>query len=53
MVNKSRGEVAYNIVDVESEPSENVIKEIGQAEGVIAGPGRFPEAAIEVWRDQA
>lgn len=35
MVNKSRGEVAYNIVDVESEPSENVIREIRQAEGVI------------------
>ncbi|HKJ17620.1 MAG TPA: phosphoglycerate dehydrogenase [Xanthomonadales bacterium] len=35
MVNKSQGEAAYNIVDVESNPSENVIREISKAEGVI------------------
>lgn len=35
MVNKSQGDVAYNIVDVESQPSENVIGEIREAEGVI------------------
>ncbi len=34
MVNRSRGEVAYNIIDVESEPSESLLVEIGQAEGV-------------------
>ncbi len=35
MVNKSQGDVAYNIVDVESQPSANVISEIAAAEGVI------------------
>lgn len=35
MVNKSQGEVAYNIVDVETRPSDNVISEVRKAEGVI------------------
>ena len=35
MVNKSRGDVAYNIMDVGSEPSENLIDEIRAAEGVL------------------
>lgn len=35
MVNRSQGDVAYNIVDVETEPSDNVIGEIREAEGVI------------------
>ena len=35
MVNKSQGEAAYNIIDVEVEPSENVIREIASAKGVI------------------
>ena len=35
MVNKSRGEVAYNIIDVASEPSAEVIQEIARAEGVM------------------
>ncbi len=35
MVNKSQGEAAYNIIDVETEPSENVIREITEADGVI------------------
>lgn len=35
MVNKSQGEVAYNIVDVGTRPSDNVIREISKAEGVI------------------
>lgn len=35
MVNRSRGEVAYNIIDVESEPDAGVLEAIGQAEGVI------------------
>lgn len=35
MVNKSQGEVAYNIIDVETKPSDHVIREISRAEGVI------------------
>lgn len=35
MVNKSQGEVAYNIIDVESKPSDHVIREISHADGVI------------------
>ena len=35
MVNKSRGEVAYNIIDVESEPGEGALEEIRSAPGVI------------------
>jgi D-3-phosphoglycerate dehydrogenase len=35
MVNKSQGDVAYNIMDVETEPSSDVIREIVAAEGVI------------------
>lgn len=35
MVNRSRGEVAYNIIDVESEPGADVLEAIRKAEGVI------------------
>ena len=35
MVNKSRGEVAYNIIDVENEPGPEILAAIGRAEGVI------------------
>ena len=35
MVNKSRGDVAYNIMDIESPPSEEILAAIGLAEGVI------------------
>ena len=35
MVNKSRGDVAYNIIDVENEPSAEIIDAIAHAEGVI------------------
>ena len=35
MVNKSRGDIAYNIIDVETEPGPNALEEIRQAEGVI------------------
>lgn len=35
MVNKSRGDIAYNILDVESEPGANALNEIANAEGVI------------------
>ncbi len=35
LVNKSRGDIAYNIIDVEDEPGPNALEEIRQAEGVI------------------
>jgi D-3-phosphoglycerate dehydrogenase len=35
MVNKSRGDIAYNIIDVEAEPSVRAMNEITEAEGVI------------------
>jgi D-3-phosphoglycerate dehydrogenase len=35
MVNKSRGEIAYNIIDVATEPGAGALEEIRQAEGVI------------------
>jgi len=35
MVNKSRGEVAYNIIDVENEPGPEILAAIARAEGVI------------------
>jgi len=36
MVNKSRGEIAYNILDLESAPSEAVLAEIAKVDDVIA-----------------
>ncbi len=35
MVNKSRGDIAYNIIDVETEPTKEIIDGIANAEGVI------------------
>ncbi len=35
MVNKSRDDIAYNIMDVESEPSEALLDEIRAVEGVV------------------
>jgi D-3-phosphoglycerate dehydrogenase len=35
MVNKSRGDIAYNIIDVETEPGPNALEEIRAAEGVV------------------
>ncbi len=35
MVNKSRGDIAYNIIDVETMPGPNALQEILAAEGVI------------------
>ena len=35
LVNKSRGDIAYNILDVETEPGPNALEEIRNAEGVI------------------
>jgi len=35
MVNKSRNEMAYNIIDVETRPSEEIFEAISSAEGVM------------------
>jgi D-3-phosphoglycerate dehydrogenase len=35
MVNKSRGDVAYNIIDVENEPGQEILRAIARADGVI------------------
>jgi len=35
MVNKSKGEMAYTLVDVDSEPPPAVIERIGQIKGVL------------------
>jgi len=35
MVNLSRGEIAYNIIDVENEPTQDIIAAIAKADGVI------------------
>jgi len=35
MVNKSRNEMAYNIIDVETEPSQEIVDAISNAEGVM------------------
>jgi len=35
MLNKSRGEVAYNIIDVDTQPSENLLAKIAAVDGVI------------------
>lgn len=35
MVNKSRGDIAYNIIDVETEPAADALDEILAADGVI------------------
>lgn len=35
MLNKSRGDVAYNIIDVEQEPSDELVKSIEKVEHVI------------------
>jgi len=35
LVNKSRGDMAYNIIDIESEPSLEIINAIAAAEGVM------------------
>jgi D-3-phosphoglycerate dehydrogenase len=35
MVNRSRGDAAYNIIDVETEPDAEALEEIRRAEGVI------------------
>lgn len=35
MVNKSRGDIAYNIIDVASEPTAEIVSAIDRAEGLI------------------
>ena len=35
LVNKSRGDMAYNIVDLETAPSENALEEVREVPGVI------------------
>jgi D-3-phosphoglycerate dehydrogenase len=35
MINKSRDDVAYNLIDIESAPTEDLVKEISEIEGVI------------------
>ena len=35
MVNKSVGDMAYNIIDIESEPTDGIIEAISSAEGVM------------------
>ena len=35
MLNKSREEVAYNLIDVEAEPTEELVRAIEGIEGVI------------------
>jgi len=36
MINKSRGEIAYNLIDIEREPAEGLIAELEAIEGVIS-----------------
>ena len=35
MLNKSREDIAYNLIDLETEPSEDVINELAAVDGVI------------------
>jgi D-3-phosphoglycerate dehydrogenase len=35
MLNKSRGDIAYNLIDLESEVTEDLVNKLGQLEGVI------------------
>tara|TARA_R110001592_G_scaffold356278_1_gene657861 strand:- start:115539 stop:116708 length:1170 start_codon:yes stop_codon:yes gene_type:complete len=39
MVNKSRDDIAYNIIDVESEPTEELLEEIRHVDGIIVVRG--------------
>jgi D-3-phosphoglycerate dehydrogenase len=36
MVNKSRNEIAYNIIDVESEPTQELLGKISSVEGILS-----------------
>ena len=35
MINKSRGDLAYNVIDLETKPSEKVLSELGALDDVI------------------
>ena len=35
MVNKSRGEIAYNVIDLETKPPEKVLDELSSLDDVI------------------
>jgi D-3-phosphoglycerate dehydrogenase len=35
MVNKSRDEIAYNVIDIETQPPEKVIEELKSLENII------------------
>jgi D-3-phosphoglycerate dehydrogenase len=35
MVNKSRDEIAYNVIDIDTQPSEKVIEELKSLENII------------------
>jgi D-3-phosphoglycerate dehydrogenase len=35
MINKSRDEVAYNIIDIEQQPSEDLVQALEAIDGVI------------------
>ena len=35
LLNKSRGSIAYNLIDVEQQPSEQVLQQLAEIEGVI------------------
>ena len=36
MVNKSRGDLAYNVIDLETKPSDKVLGELSSLEDVIS-----------------
>jgi D-3-phosphoglycerate dehydrogenase len=36
LLNRSHGDLAYNLIDVESEPSQTVLDQLQTIEGVIA-----------------
>jgi D-3-phosphoglycerate dehydrogenase len=35
MINKSRDDVAYNLIDVEAAPSEDILRKIRAVDGVV------------------
>ena len=36
MINKSRGDIAYSLIDIEREPQEGLIAELEAIDGVIS-----------------
>jgi D-3-phosphoglycerate dehydrogenase len=43
MINKSRDEVAYNLIDIESQPSDDLIQALEAIDGVIKVRASFKE----------